>query len=475
MIDLGIFHRKDHEIGIKESLILSSFYITIALLFGAWVWYSLGTQSGEEYLAGYLIEKSLSIDNIFVISIIFSYLQIPRIYQHRVIFWGVLGVIILRGIMIGIGATLVAEYEWVLYLFAIFLIFTGIKMLFVADKNIDLSKNRLLQLIKKVFPVTEDLHGNKFIVSITDPNTQKNKLFITPLLVALLMVEFTDLMFAVDSIPAIFAITTDTYVVYTSNIFAILGLRALYFALAAILHSFEYLKYALSLVLIFIGAKIFIADLFGIAKFPTDISLAVTVTLIAGGILVSVFLTNKKQIIKWLVALFHQHHKDVVDHKLYRWFSTKSNHSNYLALNKDSVSRGVAMGLFAALIPMPVQMLVAIALSIIVKGNLIIAALCTWVTNPFTFVPLNFFIYQVGNWILHEDPSTYSNVSHFDWHGKSVGQIINLAIDWLQALGKPFLVGLPIVAISCSIIGYVLSRMMWNYISKHIKTHINSE
>lgn len=285
-VDLGIFHKKDHEIDVKESLWLSGFYIGIALIFGAWLWYQSGTQSGEEYLTGYLIEKSLSLDNIFVISIIFTYLKIPRIYQHRVLFWGILGVIILRGIMIGLGATLVAKYSWILYLFAVFLIITGIKMLFVSEHNNDLKNNWLLNFIKSHLPVTEQINNHDFFVK------KNNKIWCTPLFVALLMIESVDALFAVDSVPAIFTITTDTYIVYTSNIFAILGLRALYFALAAILNRFMYLKYALSLVLIFIGSKVFIADLFGWAKFPASVSLGVTVGLIAGGIVFSLYKTR---------------------------------------------------------------------------------------------------------------------------------------------------------------------------------------
>lgn len=288
VLDLGLFHKKDHEIEVRESLYLSSFYILIALLFGAWIWYQSGSQSGEEYLTGYLIEKSLSLDNIFVISIIFNYLNIPRIYQHRVLFWGILGVIVLRGIMIGLGATLIAEYSWLLYVFAVFLIFTGVKMLFVSEHSTDLKDNWLLNYIRGHLPVTEELHGNHFFVQI------QNKTWCTPLFVALIMIECVDAIFAVDSVPAIFTITTDPYIVYTSNIFAILGLRALYFALAAVIPRFAYLKYALSLVLIFIGAKVFIADLFGWAKFPASISLGITVTLIAGGIFFSLYKTRSR-------------------------------------------------------------------------------------------------------------------------------------------------------------------------------------
>lgn len=293
VLDLGVFNKKDHEIGVRESLLLSAFYIVMALLFAIWIWYQHGSQPGEEYLTGYLIEKSLSLDNIFVISMIFKYLSIPRIYQHRVLFWGIVGVIILRGVMIGVGAKLVSEFSWLLYLFAIFLIFTGIKMLFVKEHATDMADNKLLKFIQSHLRVTKELHSNHFFVWLADKENKKLLLWCTPLFVALLMVECVDALFAVDSVPAIFAITTDTYIIYTSNIFAILGLRSLYFALAAVLPRFIYLKYALSIILIFIGLKIFIADIFGWNKFPTSISLGVTAGLLAGGILFSLYKTRK--------------------------------------------------------------------------------------------------------------------------------------------------------------------------------------
>jgi tellurite resistance protein TerC len=290
--DLGILHRDQREIGITESLWMSAFYIVIALLFGGWVWYELGAQSGEEYLTGFIVEKTLAMDNVFVISLIFTYLAIPRRYQHRVLFWGILGVIVLRAIMIGLGATLVAQFSWVLYVFAVFLVATGIKMLYVGDSPPDIGNNPLLKLMRRKFRIVDELHGEKFTVRLPDPKTGKPALYATPLLVALALIEFVDLIFAVDSVPAIFAITLDPYIVYTSNIFAILGLRALYFALAAVIHRFKYLKPALAAVLIFIGSKIFIADAMGWEKFPAEISLGVTVALIVGGIAVSLYKTR---------------------------------------------------------------------------------------------------------------------------------------------------------------------------------------
>jgi tellurite resistance protein TerC len=288
--DLGVLHKDDHEIGVNESLLLSAGYITIALSFGAWVWWYLGAQSGMAYYTGFMIEKSLSMDNVFVIALIFAFFAIPRRYQHRVLFWGILGVIVLRAIMIGLGATLVSQFGWILYLFGAFLVFTGIKMWILADHVPDIASNPMLIFLRKHMRVTEKLHGNAFWVQRADPVTGKLARWATPLFLALILIEFVDLVFAVDSVPAIFAITLDPFIVYTSNIFAILGLRALYFALAAMIHRFKYLKYALALVLVFIGTKIFLVGFIG--KFPPVVSLAVTFGLIAGGVLVSLLKTR---------------------------------------------------------------------------------------------------------------------------------------------------------------------------------------
>jgi len=288
--DLGVLHKDDKEIGVRESLLLSAGYISAAPIFGAWVWWYLGARSGMDYYTGFMIEKSLSMDNVFVIALIFSFFAIPRQYQHRVLFWGILGVIVLRAIMIGLGATLVSQFSWVLYLFGAFLIFTGIKMWIIADHVPDIANNPLLKFLKRHMRVTDGLRGNAFWVQEPDPAGGKVVRFATPLLLALVLVEFVDLVFAVDSVPAIFAITTDPFIVYTSNIFAILGLRALYFALAAMIHRFKYLKYALALVLVFIGMKIFLVGIIG--KTPAVISLSVTFGLIAGGVLVSLWKTR---------------------------------------------------------------------------------------------------------------------------------------------------------------------------------------
>jgi len=290
-LDLGVFHRDNRKIDVKESLYMSAFYISIALLFGVWVWASLGATAGENYFTGYLVEKTLSMDNVFVISLIFTYFAIPQQYQHRVLFWGILGAVVMRGIMIFAGAALIAQFHWILYVFAAFLVFTGIKMLTASDTPTDIENNPILRVLRRNLSITPALHGEKFFVRGPDPKTGKVITWVTPLFVALMMVEFVDLIFAVDSIPAIFAITTDPFIVYTSNIFAILGLRALYFALAAVVDRFHYLKQALALVLIFIGAKVFISD-FGIGKVPASVSLGVTVALIGGGIAYSLYRTR---------------------------------------------------------------------------------------------------------------------------------------------------------------------------------------
>ncbi len=291
--DLGFLHKEDKEMGIAESLKLSAFYIAIALAFGVWIWLQKGADLGMKYYTGFFIEKALSIDNVFVISLIFTYFAIPRMYQYRALLWGILAVIVLRGIMIAGGAALVENFYWTLYLFAAFLIATGVKMLFTGEQEMDVAKNPAVRFISKHMRVTPELHGQKFFVKVPDSKTGKLVRAATPLFLALVVINLADLVFAVDSVPAIFAITTDTFIVYTSNIMAILGLRALYFALAAMVHRFHYLKFALAMVLVFIGSKIFVADfLLGGAKFPPVASLAVTIALIAGGILFSLYKTR---------------------------------------------------------------------------------------------------------------------------------------------------------------------------------------
>jgi tellurite resistance protein TerC len=291
--DLGVLHKDDREMGIGESLKLSAFYIGIALLFGAWIWAERGADLGMKYYTGFFIEKALSIDNVFVISLIFAYFAIPLRYQYRALLWGIIAVIVLRGLMIAGGVALVGEAYWVLYLFAAFLIFTGIRMFFSGDETMDIAQNPVLRFISRHMPVTNELRGSHFFVKAPHPKTGRLATTATPLFLALVVINIADLVFAVDSVPAILAITTDSFVVYTSNIMAILGLRALYFALAAMVHRFHYLKYALAAVLIFIGAKIFVADFWlGGDKFPPAISLGVTFGLIAAGVLYSLWKTR---------------------------------------------------------------------------------------------------------------------------------------------------------------------------------------
>jgi len=309
-IDLGVLHKKNKSIGIKESLYTSLFYILAGLIFGFWIYYQMGQQRALEYLTGFLVEKSLSLDNIFVISVIFTSLSISPKYQHKVLFWGVLGAIVLRAIIISLGVTIVAKFSWVLYIFAFMLILVGIKIFFISGKkpgdssgnedggqNNQLENNKIFKWLNKHLKIEKILSQERFFVRKVDPTTNKKVVFVTPLFLALIIIEVTDLVFAIDSVPAIFTITQDPYIVYTSNIFAILGMRALYFALGAVMDRFHYLKYSLAIVLIFIGSKMFIKDLLNLREFPPLISLLVTVGLIAGGCVYSFYKTsssNKK-------------------------------------------------------------------------------------------------------------------------------------------------------------------------------------
>ncbi|MCJ2050059.1 TerC family protein [Methylobacterium sp. J-070] len=292
--DLGLLHRdKEHEIGVRESLALTGFYLALGLAFGGWIWWYLGPQSGEEYVTGLVVEKSLSMDNVFVIAMILTALGIPRAAQHRVLLWGILAAVLLRGLMIGLGAALVHQVHWVLSLFAAFLIYAGLKILLSGDDEAgDFQNGAVVRWFKKSFRVTPDLHGQRFAVRKTDPKTGRVALWFTPLALALVLVNGADVIFAVDSVPAIFAITTDTFVVYTSNIFAILGLRALYFALAAMVDRFAYLKTALAFILMFIGIKIVVADTFELVAVPPWVSLVVTLTLLAAGVAYSLWRTR---------------------------------------------------------------------------------------------------------------------------------------------------------------------------------------
>ncbi|MGD9550241.1 MAG: TerC family protein [Burkholderiaceae bacterium] len=312
--DLGVMHKDSRELSVSDSLKMSALYIGLGLAWTVAVYYIYLTYANAAaldpqiaaaataedrawtavklYITGYLVEKTLAMDNIFIISMIFTYFAVPREYQHRVLFWGILGVIVLRAIMIGIGAALVMEFTWIMYLFGVILLLTGVKMLIMVDREPDIASNPVLRFIRNRMRVTDGLHGQRFLVRQPDPKTGRLVTYATPLLLCLILVEIADLVFAIDSVPAIFAITPDAFIVYTSNIFAILGLRALYFALAAMVHRFHYLKYALALVLIFIGGKIFAGDFLFDGKVPASISLGVTATLLVGGILFSLWKTR---------------------------------------------------------------------------------------------------------------------------------------------------------------------------------------
>jgi len=288
--DLGVFHRKSHVVSLRESIIQSISYVVIALAFGGWVWWAYGEKSGVDFVTAYLVEYTLALDNIFVIALVFTYFAIPREYQHRVLFWGILGVIILRAIMISLGAVLIHEFHYILYVFGAFLVFTGLKMLVMVDQEPDMASNPVLRFLKRNIRVSDELHGDRFFVRLPAGKSGAVKLHATPLFLALCVIEFADIVFALDSVPAVFLITEDTFIVYTSNIFAIMGLRALFFALSAMINRFHYLKYALALVLVFIGGKIFAAYFVG--KIPAELSLGVTAALLIGGVVVSMIVTS---------------------------------------------------------------------------------------------------------------------------------------------------------------------------------------
>ncbi len=284
-IDLGIFHRKTHAVSFKESLAWTVVWVGLAMLFSALVYFWKGPEKSIEFLTGYIIELSLSVDNLFVFILIFSYFHVPHQYQHKVLFWGILGALVMRVIFIFAGVALITKFHWIIYVFGAIIIFSGIKMLFQKDKKIEPERNPLIRLVKKMLPVTNEYHGDKFFVKI-----QNGVLAATPLFIVLVFVEITDLIFAVDSIPAILAITTDTFIVFTSNVFAILGLRSLYFALAGMINMFRFLHIGLSFILIFIGLKMVVSDFY---KIPIEYALVTVVSILLASIAAS--LISKKK------------------------------------------------------------------------------------------------------------------------------------------------------------------------------------
>jgi tellurite resistance protein TerC len=284
-LDLGVFHRKAHVVSFKESITWTVVWVTLALLFNGGVWHFYGSQKALEFFTGYLIEKSLSVDNVFVFVLLFSYFAVPPLYQHKVLFWGILGALIMRAIMIVLGAALITKFTWIIYVFGGFLILTGIKMVVKREEEIHPERNPVVRWFKKLMPVTSDYRGDKFFVRENGVRAA------TPLFVVLLLVEFSDLIFAVDSIPAIFAVTTDAFIVYTSNVFAILGLRSLYFALAGVMDKFHYLKIGLGVVLSFVGVKMLLAHTAW--KIPILWSLGVIVLILAVSVVVSLLRPRK--------------------------------------------------------------------------------------------------------------------------------------------------------------------------------------
>ncbi|OKL40839.1 TerC family protein [Pontibacter flavimaris] len=282
-LDLGVFNRKAHVVSVKEALTWTGVWISLALAFNGLVYYWFGEAKAIEFLTGYLIEKSLSIDNIFVFVLVFGYFQIPAIYQHKILFWGILGALVMRVIFIFAGVALIEKFHWSIYIFGAFLIYTGYKMFTEKDKKMDPEKNPVIKFFRRIMPVTNQLHGDKFFVKLD------GKKYATPLFLVLILIETTDLIFAVDSIPAILAITQDQFIVYTSNVFAILGLRSMYFALAHVVDRFVYLSYGLAVILVFVGSKMLLVDIF---KIPTFISLLVIAIILIGSIVLSFLKTR---------------------------------------------------------------------------------------------------------------------------------------------------------------------------------------
>jgi tellurite resistance protein TerC len=284
-LDLGVFHRRAHVVGFKEALGWTTFFFSMAMLFALSLLPTRGREEATEFLTGYIIELSLSMDNVFVIALIFSYFRVPLQYQHRVLFWGILGALVMRGVMIWIGIELITRFHWMLYVFGGFLVLTGIKMVFTDDEGVHPERNPIIRIARWLFPVSCEYVGQKFTTRLN------GRLVLTPLALVLLMVETTDLIFAVDSIPAIFAVTQKPFIVFTSNVFAILGLRSLYFVLANAIVYFRYLKFGLSIVLVFVGAKMLVT--YFDMHVPTDLSLLVVLGVILSSILLSILMARR--------------------------------------------------------------------------------------------------------------------------------------------------------------------------------------
>jgi tellurite resistance protein TerC len=283
-LDLGVFHRTSHRVSLREAAVWSTIWIALSLAFGYWLSLQMGRAAGLEFLTGYLIEKALSIDNIFVFVLIFSYFKVPDEYQHRVLFWGILSALVMRGAMIGAGAYLIERFHWIMYVFGAFLAFTGVRLATREGHEVHPEKNPILRLVRRAMPVTNEYHGQRFFVRLAPAGRGPVTRAATPLMVVLVLVESTDLLFALDSIPAIFAVTRDPFIVYTSNVCAILGLRSLYFLLAGIVNRFQYLQLGLSIVLIFVGLKMLATDIYHV---PISLSLGIIALVLGGSVAAS--------------------------------------------------------------------------------------------------------------------------------------------------------------------------------------------
>ena len=285
-LDLGVFHRKSHQVAVKESLLWTGLWVMLALLFNAGVWYWFGAERGLEFLTGYVIELSLSVDNLFVFLLIFAYFKVPAQYQHKVLFWGIIGALVLRLVFISAGIALIEQFHWVIYLFGGVLVISGIKLALDKDKEVHPEKNPLLRLFRSVVPVTSDYHAGRWVTRVN------GRLMVTPLLVVLIAIETADLVFAVDSVPAVLAITREPFIVYASNVFAMLGLRSMFFALAGIMRLFCFIHYGLSAVLVFVGLKMILSDFY---KIPTVASLLIVSCILSVSIMASLLRTMRRR------------------------------------------------------------------------------------------------------------------------------------------------------------------------------------
>jgi tellurite resistance protein TerC len=279
ILDLGVLNRRAHEVKMKEALIWCAIWIGLALLFNLGIYFTQGSEKALLFLTGYIVEESLSVDNLFVFLVVFSFFQVPKIYQHKILFWGIIGAMLMRALFIGVGVSLMHQFHWIIYVFGVFLVYTGIKLLGKKDEEIDPEKNPVIRLFRKIMPVTPAFEKDRFFIR------KDNRIWATPLFIVLLVIETTDVIFAVDSIPAILAITTDSFIVYTSNIFAVMGLRAMFFALAGFMQMFHYLNYGLAVVLTFIGVKMLLADAY---KMPVGVALGVILGVLTVSVVASI-------------------------------------------------------------------------------------------------------------------------------------------------------------------------------------------